>query len=659
MKSRSTFLFFVIVTAIQPIFDCGIAKAQTGNAGVGSPFSLGYSARALAMGNTQAACPKDPTAFYWNPAALVVVDQTGMALSHTLLFEGVVYSSIAIVHPTMQTGSFGIGLAAIGIGGIQRMDEINGVPVSLGEMQYWWGKLTLSYATTIWKGISVGINFNEHRQVLGPFSTYGFGMDAGLHLQFPQKRGPLHGVFAGISMNNAFPAKLKLGSVVETEPYSIRAGLAKVVTLGGGSGQWILSGDVIGDENQIKDQRLVFHAGTEMQWNQLLYLRAGLDDGSPVFGGGLRLPNMQFNAIGLKRFDLQIDYAYAQLGDPEFFPKSHRFSLEFYFGHSIPERRRLLEEARKMEMQRKIDEQRESDRQKKIRDGLKAGRGFLAGEDYFHARLEFSRVLTEDSGNQEGQGLLNETTEKEKALQQRHEDEILLAAQESEKRRQDMLFVSQRFQDGLDALNRSEYAKAIENWQLALERDPENTQIRSYVDNTRVIVEKEINRLINRSKQLEREENLSEAYRLMVQAKDLAELMPNQRNGIQAEFKRLDDKIGFINAFKAGFECYEKGDFQASTRHLEKALEHEPNNARTQELYRNAKARSLGVNRSTNMPQAAKEKFSDGLKLYQDGRYQDAARIWEEALTLDPNNIKILDAIQAAKDKMASYQKEQ
>jgi tetratricopeptide (TPR) repeat protein len=658
MKTKSTFLFFGIWIACEAIRSGGLAQAQTGDAGGGSPFSIGYSARALAMGNTQAACPKDPTAFYWNPGALVVVDQTGVAFSHTLLFEGVIYSSVAMVHPTMQTGSFGIGLAAVGIGGIQRMDEINGVPVSLGEMQYWWAKLTVSYALTIWKGISVGVNFNEHRQVLGPYSTYGFGMDAGLHLRFPQKRGPLHNVLVGASVNNALPAKLKLGSVVETEPYSVRVGLAKIVTLGGGHGHWILSGDVNGNENQFKDRKPVFHAGTEMQWNEFLYVRAGLDDGAPVFGGGLRIPHMQFNAFGLSRFDLQMDYAYAQIGDPEFFPKSHRFSLEMYFGHSIPERRRLQEEAGKMEVQRKIEEQRESDRQKRIKEGLAAGKDFLAKDDYFHARLELARVLTDEAGNLEAQNLLNETTEKERALQQRHEDEILLAAQESEKRRQDMLFVGQRFQDGLDALNRSEYAKAMENWQLALERDPGNAQIRSYMDNTKVIVEKEILRLVNRSKQLEQGENLTEAYQLMVQARDLSELTPNQKNGIQAEFKRLDDKIGFVNAFKAGFESYEKGDFQASARHLEKALAHEPGNARTQELYRNAKARSIGVSRSTNMPQAAKEKFSDGLKFYQDGRYQDAIVVWEEGLILDPNNIKMLDAIQAAKDKLASYKSE-
>jgi tetratricopeptide (TPR) repeat protein len=659
MNNKTTFLFPFIFLALLLGFPAVPAIGQSGGAGTGSPFSMGYSARALGMGNSQAACPKDPTAFYWNPGALVVVDQTGVAMSHTLLFEGVVYSSVAIVHPTMHTGSFGIGLAAIGIGGIRRMDEINGVPVSLGDMQYWWGKLTVAYALTLWKGISIGVNFNEHRQVLGPFSAYGFGMDAGLHLRFPQKRGPLNNVFAGVSVNNALPAKMKLGTTIETEPYSIRAGLAKVFILGGGLGQWMVSGDVFGDENQIKNQQLVFHAGTEVQWSELLYVRAGLDNGTPVFGGGLRIPNMQFNALGLKRFDLQVDYAYAQLGDPEFFPKSHRFSLEMYFGHSIPERRRLQEEARRLEVQRRIEEQRESDRQKRIRDGLQAGRGFLGGEDYFHARLEFARVLMEDSGNQEAQRLLAETTEKEKTLQQKRENEILLAAKESEKRRQDMMFVSQRFQDGLDALNRGEYVKAMENWQLAVDRDPENAQIRSYIDNTRVIADKEITRMINRSKQLEQEGNLPEAYKLMAQARDLADIVPSQKNGVQAEFKRLDDRIGFVNAYKAGFESYEKGDYQASARYLEKALVHEPNNARTLELYRNAKARSLGVIRSTNMPQAAKEKFSDGLKLYQEGRYAEAVKIWEEALTLDQNNIKILDAIQAAKDKIASFQKEQ
>ncbi|HEX9934054.1 MAG TPA: hypothetical protein VGB38_02560 [bacterium] len=648
------------LTVLIPWFIMGscVHQAVFGQTGIGgneSLFSIGFSARALGLGNAQAAYPKDPTAFYWNPGAMGVVDQTGMSLSHTLLFENVIYSSVAVVHPTLNTGSFGIGIAAIGIEGIKRTDEVNGVPVSMGEMQYWLGKLTVSYALTLWKGISIGVNFNEHRQVLGSYSTYGFGMDAGIHLGFPRQEGLLKNLFFGISMNNALPAKLKLGTIVETEPYSLRAGFAKAFMFG--TSHWLLSADVSGDENLRDENRLKVHAGTEFQWNEILFIRAGMEKNSPVFGGGCRIPNLRFNAVGIQKCDLQLDYAYAQIGDPEMFPKSHRFSLNFYFGHTLPERRRLLAESQRLEVQRKIDEQREADRQKRIREGLQAGRDHLAKEDYFHARLEFSRVLSEDSGNRDAQRFLAETTEKEQNLRLKHESEMLLAAKADEKRRQDLDFVNKRFQDGLDALNRGDYLKAVENWQLALERDSTNTQIRNYIGNTKTFVEREINRLIARSKQLEHQESLTEAYQALVQAKELIGLSPGLRNTVLTETKRLETKIGSVNAFKTGLESYERGDFQAAAQHLERAMQFEPNNVRTAELYRNAKARSLSAGRSTSMPQAAKEKFSSGLKMYQDGRYLDAIRIWEEALVLDPNNVKILDAIQAAKDKLSAFQK--
>jgi len=617
------------------------ASGQTGKAGRESPFSIGFSARALAMGNTQTAFPKDPTAFYWNPGGMVVVDQTGMALSHTILFEGVVYSSIGIVYPTMNAGSFGIGLAGIGVGGIRRMDEVNGVPIHLGDMQYWWGKLTVSYALPLGRGLSIGINFNEHRQVLGTFSSYGFGMDAGVHLQFFQRSGLLRDLHFGMSANNVFPARLKLGTMVESEPYSIRMGVAKIVRINKGSTLWVLSGDA----DQIKDQDLRWHAGTEIQWNELLFLRAGMDNGNIVFGGGFRIRN------------LQLDYAYAQIGDPEFFPKSHRFSLCFYVGKTVTERRRLLEETRRLEIQQKIDEQRGADRIKRIRDGLETGKAALSKGDYFNARLEFSRVLTEDSTNKEIQQLLNETTEKERNLQQQHEEEMLREAKANEKRRQDMAFVSQQFQEALDAFNRGEYSKVIENCQQALERDSENAQIRTYLENTRIVLERRIAELVNRSKLLERDENLTEAYKALVQAKDLAVASPIQKNTVLAEIKRLDAKIGSVDAFQKGLERYENGDYQAAAQFLEKAISYEPENPRTAELYRNAKARSIVGTRPTTMTQDVKEKFSTGLKWYQDGKYQEAIRIWEEALVLDPNNVKIMDAIQAAKDKLNTFQK--
>src|SRR4030042_5820472 len=174
----------------------------------------------------------------------------------------------------MNAGAFGFGLAGIGIGGIRRIEDMGGVPVDFGEMQYWWGKLTISYAILLGRGLSVGANFNEHRQVLGPFSTYGFGIDAGLHFAFQQKQGLFKNLNLGINMDNALPVRLKLGTVVENMSYTIHFGVAKVITLRNNEDSWLLIGDV--DQTENKETRT--HFGTEYSWNERFFLRAGIDN---------------------------------------------------------------------------------------------------------------------------------------------------------------------------------------------------------------------------------------------------------------------------------------------------------------------------------------------------------------------------------------------
>jgi len=389
-----------------------LVLSQEGEAGVESPFSIGVGARALGLGSAGVAFPDDPSAFFWNPAGMVVVQQKGVGLSLTTLFEGTQYNFVGYVHPTMSIGTFGLGIARIGTDGIQQRHWERGVIQEDGEAGYWWGKLTLSYARTLLKGLSLGFNFDVNRQVLGFYSTNGFGVDLGAHYGFLPKSGILKNLFLGCTMVNLLSPRLKLGASTETVPYNIRAGVAKVIFFRQNADRWLLLADL----EQGEHKRLRYHVGTEYGWNGSVFFRAGVDNGEMSFGGGLRYRNFQ------------IDYGTSRIGDPGFFPRSHRFSLIFYFGKSIPDQRRLLEERRDQDIQRRIRGRMEADRQKRIIEGLQAGREYLEKEDYFNARLEFARVLMEDKENREAQELLTQTAEKERQLQRRREEELLRRA---------------------------------------------------------------------------------------------------------------------------------------------------------------------------------------------------------------------------------------
>ena len=639
MRGRLPYISVLMMIIIG--LGCGSVMGQEGEGGLESPFAIGFGARALGMGSASVAYPADPSAFFWNPAGMVVIEQKTVGLSATTLFEGTQYNFIGYVHPTMTTGTFGVGIVRIGTGGIGQRHWDMGTIVEEGDISYWWGKLVLAYAIPVYNGLSVGLNLDVNRQVLGTYSTNGFNLDLGIHYHCPYEHWLVRNLYVGCKVRNALRPRLKLGAFSETLPYNIRAGIAKVFFLRRNLDRWILLADY--DKSQHTKGR--YHVGMEYGWNSMIYLRAGIDNGEMTFGGGLRFMNFQ------------LDYGSSRIADPDYFSRSHRFTLMFYFGRSIPERKEMIEEQRRLEIQRRFDERIEAERDRRVSEGLRAGREYLESEDYFNARLEFSRVLREDENNEQARALLTETTEREQELQRTREEQLLQQAREKDQQRRDNTFISLRYQEGLSAFEELDFQGAIEQWEQALERDPENDQIRSYVERARVELENEVNRLLARSEQLVRQENISEAYKVLTRAKEQTVGHPELRNQVQREIERLDRIVDFLTNYQEGQQRYSNQDYEAAVRFFQKALEYFPSHERAREFYRNSLARARGQKRP--MEGQVKEKYNEGIRLFRDGQYEEALRVWEEALELDPNNIYIMDAIEGAREKLKLYNREE
>ena len=117
----------------------------------------------------------------------------------------------------------------------------------------------------------------------------------------------------------------------------------------------------------------------------------------------------------------------------------------------------------------------------------------------------------------------------------------------------------------------------------------------------------------------------------------------------------LDRIVDFVTNYQEGVRRYGSGDYEAAARSLQKALEYYPNHERARELYRNALARSK--EQKLEMTPEVKQLWVRGGLLYIDGRFEEAIEVWEEALTLDPHNVTILESIDGAKRKIELYKK--
>jgi tetratricopeptide (TPR) repeat protein len=628
MRIRATQILFSSLLAL------AAASGQSGEAGVESPFSIPSSARAMALGGGTSIFP-DPSSWSVNPAGLTAIDKKAFSFSLMPLFEGSQYLYAGYVHPTLSAGVFGVGVSRIGTDGIQESYWQNGIPIETGnELSFSWTKFDLAFAGNLRRWLSLGVNFTSQYQVIGSYSATGFGLDAGLRLTLPD-RGFFSGTALGVGVMNAVTPRFKQIAQYVSLPTTLRFGLAR---------RWEMGADrmlVSLDYTRMPNRTGRFQAGLEYGYHQFGFLRLGMNQSRLTFGAGLRFKGFEF------------DYALSQIGDPAFFTRSHQLSLVFWLGQSITEKRQSLEAAQSMEIQRRFDERVNDDRNKRINDALQSGKAHLAGQDYLNARLEFTRVLKEDPEHEEAKRLLAEADQAMQALQTNRETTLIQEDREKENQKRDLDFIHQKNQEGLKAFDAGDYRTAVAAWEEALAKDPGNTEIRSYITKTQAAQEEEINRLIAKSMQFKREENLPSAIQSLEEAKSLAQGNPTLLDRVTREVEGMDRELNFLNNYQSGMLRYHKGDYDEAARFFKKALEYNPQHEKARELYRNSLVRG-SAGQKKDMSEAVKNKYLLGISLYTDGRYEEALKVWEEALTLDPNNVKVLQVIEDVKAKMGA-----
>lgn len=155
-------------------------------------LNIGVGARALGMGNVQAAIADDAMAGYWNPAGLLRLSQKyNVAFMHSELFAGIAkndYGSFAM--PLDSSSALGVSIIRLGVDDIADTRRLQN---EYGYIQYDSIKffsvadyaMLVSYArrSQLIKGLQLGANAKIIYRNVGEFAhAYGFGIDAGAQL---------------------------------------------------------------------------------------------------------------------------------------------------------------------------------------------------------------------------------------------------------------------------------------------------------------------------------------------------------------------------------------------------------------------------------------------------------------------------------------------
>ena len=347
--------YLLIVTTLLPFLCASQTKYSN------EFLNIGVDAAALGMSNSVASHTADVNSGYWNPAGLVNLEDSQLALLHSSYFANIAnYNYIAFAKPLDDRSAIAVSLIRFGVDDIldttQLIDDqgnINYDRVSLFSTADY--ALTFSYARKLpLDGLSYGINAKVVRRIIGDFAnSWGFGLDAGI--QFESKNDWKFGIMAR-DITTTFNAWSfdddKLGDIQnaiegqnQTVPESTELTIPKLQL--GMSKKFIFHYDysllasldlnVRFEQNNdvISSSFASFNPalGFEFGYTDLVFLRAGAGN----FQNELQIDNsdnLTFQpslGLGFKYRGIQIDYAFTDIGDQSAALYSNVFSLKLDF----------------------------------------------------------------------------------------------------------------------------------------------------------------------------------------------------------------------------------------------------------------------------------------------------------------------------------------
>jgi hypothetical protein len=152
--------------------------------GVGMSFlKIGLGARAASFGGAYAPVVRDPTAVYWNPAAVVYSQGIDFNFSHLMLMEDIRYEFFALSTGNGRQG-FGLGMGGIFYGDMELRDETPSED-PVGMFSAYSFLLKLSYGRSFGRDFVAGASVSGIIERIYTYSTNAYAFDVGILYYLP------------------------------------------------------------------------------------------------------------------------------------------------------------------------------------------------------------------------------------------------------------------------------------------------------------------------------------------------------------------------------------------------------------------------------------------------------------------------------------------
>ncbi len=249
----------------------------------GSPgnfLRMGIGRRALAMGKAFVAVADDPTANYWNPAALAYYDRIGF---EAMYFQMPFDRTFHFIGTSIPLGNLGsAGLSWIGL----KINNIEARTSNTMQPDYYFSDsenaLLFSYGKKISSLFAFGINIKWIHHSLADKRASGFGFDSAILIK------PMDKLKVGIVFYDANTQLKWLNGYTDYFPQMLRFGLSYRV-----NSFFNISSGI----EKISGTKITTNIGAEIRTGKKIDLQLGLNQGKISTGVSFKFPTSGLDFI--------------------------------------------------------------------------------------------------------------------------------------------------------------------------------------------------------------------------------------------------------------------------------------------------------------------------------------------------------------------------
>lgn len=403
-------------------------------------------------------------------------------------------------------------------------------------------------------------------------------------------------------------------------------------------------------------RKILFNAGNQLHFafdldysqNRDMYFHFGAEYRFMSIGM-LRAGFDGFNptfGAGIKYSVFQIDYAFGNPSYSGVLSPLHRFSLSFNFGLNRDQMLTISELQRKEREERLIAKMREADRQKYVSEHLNKADEYFGQGKYLDAIVEYQQVIGQDPFNSRATVMLDSSDVLLKRELDREQALAVQSAIDKERAASTRKFVEEHFNKGRLFLDKKQFTEALIEFNIARERAPQDPTISAAIQTTRRRISEELNTLINEGRKEFGNGNYAKALQLLSDARVLGGNDP----AIQKEIEALSSRIKLQENIQKGLSLFEIGQYDQASKVFEEALKINPDNPLAKQYYEKTKIETIG--KSEKLDAANERKFLEGVKLFVKGKYVQAIAVWEEVKKEYPYNKEVLKALEGARERL-------